>query len=138
WGPIQMYFRLAPNDLAAIRAGQWLVFSQEPRPGERPLPSEIARGVLQSLREERIIRRDDGFGMTTDPTDPRGVPVTAVPEMRAQVKLSIQQTELGQFTLEGLSGRFVHGTRELGGFSSHGPLAIGKSQAVTALENTTA
>src|SRR5207253_353331 len=30
WGPIQMYFRLSPNDLTAIRAGQWLIFSAEP------------------------------------------------------------------------------------------------------------
>jgi RNA polymerase sigma-70 factor, ECF subfamily len=135
WGPIQMYFRLSPHDLAAIRAGQWLIFSAEPRPGEQPLPPEIARGVLQSLREERIIRREDGFGVTTDLTDPRGVSLTAVPEMRAQVKLSVQQTELGQYTLEGLSGRFVHDTRQLGGFSSHGPLAAGKSHAVMPLEN---
>jgi RNA polymerase sigma-70 factor (ECF subfamily) len=137
WGPVQMYFRLSPNDLAAIRARQWLVFSAEPRPEERPLPPDLARGVLQSLREERVIRRDDGFSVTTDTTDPRGAPLTAVPEARAQVKLSVQQSELGQFTLEGLAGRFIkYGERrDAGGFSSHGPLATGKSREVVALEN---
>jgi RNA polymerase sigma-70 factor, ECF subfamily len=137
WGPIQMYFRLSPQDLASIRGGQWLIFSQEPRPGERPLPPEIARGILQSLREERIIRRPDGFGVTTDVTDPRGVPLPAVPEMRAQTKLTITQTELGQFTLEGSAGRFARNgeRRELNGFSSKGPLAHGRSLAGTAMEN---
>jgi hypothetical protein len=137
WGPIQMYFRLSPQELASIRAGQWLIFSQEPRSGEQPLPPEIARGVLQSLREERIIRRPDGFGVTTDLTDPRGVPLTEVPEVRAQVKLSVIQTEPGQFTLEGSAGRFARNgdRRDLDGFSSKGPLAHGKSQAVTAMEN---
>src|SRR2546427_408167 len=68
-------------------------------------------------------------------TVPRVVPLTAVPEMRVQVKLSIQQNELGQFTLEGFAGRFVHDSRQLCGFSSHGPLAAGKSHAVMASEN---
>src|SRR5205814_1048439 len=55
----------------------------------------------------------------------------------AQVKLSVQQSELGQFALEGLAGRYIkYGEgRVCGGFSSHGPLPSGKSQAVIALEN---
>src|SRR5205823_10394679 len=87
--------------------------------------------------EERVIRRDDGFSVTTDATDPRGVLLTAVLEARAQLKLSVQQSELGQFALEGLAGRFIkYGERrDCGGFSSHGPLATGKSREVVALEN---
>src|SRR5262249_17840958 len=34
WGAIQMYFRLSPQQLAALRAGQALVFSADPQPGE--------------------------------------------------------------------------------------------------------
>src|SRR5207244_3864825 len=47
WGAVQMYFRLSRNDLAALRAGQTLSFSAAPKPGEQPLPPDVARGVLQ-------------------------------------------------------------------------------------------
>src|SRR5437764_251815 len=62
WGPIQMYFRLTPQDLSALRAGHNLCF-EELKPGEssewlgwsnsspQPLPPDIARGVLQSWRD---------------------------------------------------------------------------------------
>src|SRR5207302_4213234 len=53
WGPLQAYFQLAPSEQAALRAGQELVFSADPEPGQRPLPAEISRGVLQSLRHLR-------------------------------------------------------------------------------------
>src|SRR5262249_60043221 len=50
WGPVQMYFRLSPQQQAAVRAGQRLVFAEEPGPGELPLPPDLARGVLQCNR----------------------------------------------------------------------------------------
>src|SRR5262249_20119407 len=55
WGPIQMYYRLSAPDMAAIRAGQELSFVQEPGPGDRLLPPEIARGVLQTFRTWPLI-----------------------------------------------------------------------------------
>src|SRR5205085_12182291 len=35
WAPIQMYFRLRPQELAALRAGRTLTFSAEAGPGEK-------------------------------------------------------------------------------------------------------
>ena len=45
WGPVQMYFQLTPQDLTALRAGEELTFSEEPKPGERRLPPEVAREI---------------------------------------------------------------------------------------------
>ena len=33
WGPIQMYFRLKPEQMAALRAGEELRFQEDPKPG---------------------------------------------------------------------------------------------------------
>jgi RNA polymerase sigma-70 factor (ECF subfamily) len=61
WGPMQMYFRLSPQEQAALRAGEWLSFSAQPGPGEQPLPPDVARGVLQSLRRLRAgVRAGEG------------------------------------------------------------------------------
>src|SRR5262249_27851288 len=57
WGPIQMYYRLSPRDLTALRGGEPLSFNQEPRPGEQPLSADLARRVVQSFRDWRL-RRD--------------------------------------------------------------------------------
>src|SRR5438046_5875962 len=66
WGVTQMYFRLTPQQLATLRAGEELRFSQVPTTGDLrswdlPLPSEVARGVLQSLRTLRLVKTRDGY-----------------------------------------------------------------------------
>jgi hypothetical protein len=101
WGAVQMYFRLSPQQQAALRAGHSLHFSQSPRPGETPLPPAIARGVLKSLRTVFFHRHPDGFGIGTGVTEPgpEDIPPSAVPEARADIDLSIRQTELGQIAL---------------------------------------
>src|SRR2546425_12827715 len=38
YGPIQMSFRLSPQEMAAMRAGQWLSFRADPRSDDLPLP----------------------------------------------------------------------------------------------------
>jgi hypothetical protein len=140
WGPIQMYFRLSPQDLATLRAGDWLNFSVEPSPGERPLPPDVARGVLQSLRDWRILVSDDGFVPVFDAEKaPNGLPPAAIPEMRARVILRMDQSELGQFVIEGMSGAegrgkgqgFLH-------FQPSGPLAVGMSAAIGDLHDRAA
>jgi hypothetical protein len=138
WGPIQMYTRLSRRDLEALRAGQWLVFSEEPRPGEQPLPPDLARGVLQSVRNLRAYKHDQGYAVTSDLTDPRGVALTANPDVRAQIGLEMPQAELGQFTYNGQSGFFT--PRNLKGGSSLftatvNPLASGRSPATLKPEN---
>src|SRR3989442_326081 len=56
WAPIQLYFRLSAQEQAALRDGQELRFSQEPKPGQSPLPPDVARVVLQPRREVRLVR----------------------------------------------------------------------------------
>src|SRR5262249_14825520 len=56
WGPIQMYFRLSSQEKLALLAGEKLYFSEGPRPGERPLPPEVARGVMQGWRGLRVTK----------------------------------------------------------------------------------
>jgi hypothetical protein len=109
WGAIQMYFRLSPRDQAALRSGQSLSFSGAPGEDERPLPPEVARGTLQSKRDWRIVRRTtashgDVWIPAPDANDPAALALTSVPEVRATVGLTIFQSELGQFTLNGSSG----------------------------------
>jgi hypothetical protein len=140
WGPLQMYSRLAPQEHSALRAGQELRFSAEPKPGERLLPPQVARGVLQSLRHLGILRLQDGsLGVTTDREIVDARPPAAVPEARALVTLKIRQSELGQFTLSGESGFFARskpdgdvGTANSG---DDGPLAVGTSPGARQPQN---
>jgi RNA polymerase sigma-70 factor (ECF subfamily) len=85
WGPLHIYFRLSPQQLEALHVGLQLVFSSEPVPGEQPLPRDLAHAVLQSLRDWRLIQSDHGYGDTSDLTDPRGVALTAIPEVGAKI-----------------------------------------------------
>jgi Putative zinc-finger len=109
WGVIQMYFRLSAQDQAALRSGQSLYLSGAPEGEERPLPPEVGRGVLQSLRDWRVVRRTtashgDVWIPAPDANDPAALPLTSVAEVRATVRLAVYQSELGQFTLNGESG----------------------------------
>jgi hypothetical protein len=111
WGAIQIYYRLSPRDLAALRAGQELTFSADPRPGEQPLPADLAPGVVGSLRDWRIRVWDGqpaGIGMAEQIAD--GLPLAAVPEARVSVKLRLGVRELGQFALVGGAGVNVGGS----------------------------
>jgi RNA polymerase sigma-70 factor, ECF subfamily len=118
WGPIQMYFRLSPQQHAALRAGEILYFHEEPGPGQYPLPKELPRGVLECNRTWRVIKRADGSNsLSPAGEDPKSVPLTAVPDLRAQIYLTLSQSELGQFTLGGASG-------VLGTFEGSGPYAV--------------
>ena len=105
WGPIQMYFRLSNQDILALRAGQRLTFSAAPDPGEQPLAPELARQVFQSFRDWRAISGGKGF-YPFDPARPDDPPLSAVPELRASITLTMAQTEPGKFTLDGHSTLF--------------------------------
>jgi RNA polymerase sigma factor (sigma-70 family) len=120
WGLLQMYFRLSGEEQAALRAGEELRFSEPLRPGEQPrspwfgrdtLPPELGRGVLQSLRNERLVLREGGYEGTSDPSFPGALPPAEVPEARGMVRLQISQSELGQFTLRGWAHAFTIGNR---------------------------
>src|SRR5207248_2155927 len=97
WGPIQVFFRLSPQELATLLAGEALTFSAEPQPDEHPLPPDVAGGVLQSWRDWRIARRGDRYEFDPAKNLPDGLPPASVPEVRARVVLKLGQSELGQF-----------------------------------------
>jgi RNA polymerase sigma-70 factor, ECF subfamily len=133
WGPMQIYFRLTPHEQTALRAGQMLTFSQDPRPGDHLLPAEVARGVLQAFRDRRVVRSEYGFGFVpVEPGESQGLPATAVPEVRALVTLWISQSELGQFAIDGHSGAFSPMDRPRSFFTTFhgGPYAVGRNLAL--------
>jgi hypothetical protein len=148
WGQIQMYFRLSPQQQATLLAGQEVGFSQEPRSGwspplgEQPLPAEVGRGVLQSQRNRRIYVRDGLFHLGDAENNPEGMLLAAVPEARAALKLRLQQSELGQFTLSGLPGVFIAQSSPMPGdfylFGEGPTLATGVSPAALDPDNAVA
>ena len=91
---------------AALRAGQTLIFSQEPTAGEQPLPADLARGILQSERDNRIFERDGAFRLGDAKDNPDGMLATAVPEARAKLMLRMPQSELCEFRVTGGPGVF--------------------------------
>jgi RNA polymerase sigma-70 factor, ECF subfamily len=144
WGPLQLYFRLSPQDQAILRSGQGLTFAMDGElagkvpgliggAGVRPLPPELRQGALQSLRDRRVVRRDGNY-QTAPADDPGGIPLTAAPEAQPIVTLELHESELGQFTLDGHSGFAIPNQNEPGkatfGLSSQGPYASGRSPAV--------
>jgi hypothetical protein len=139
WGPIHMYYRLSRQDMETLRGGQELAFSIEPRAGERALPPDLERGVLQSMRDWRVIKFDNGYSVATDLADPRSQVLTAVPEVHAQIKMGMSQSELGQFTFWGLSGFFTPRNLEQNSTiinnSVDHPVAQGRSPATLKPEN---
>jgi hypothetical protein len=132
WGPIQMYFRLSRSDMQALRAGQSLRFSGAPKPGERPLPPDVARGVFQAFREWRVATTEGGYEFGPAPiSGPNGVPIATIADARALVTVALEQSELGQFTLGGLSAALTVGERakEIRSQMGAPPYAVGRSAA---------
>jgi RNA polymerase sigma-70 factor (ECF subfamily) len=136
WGPIQMYFRLSRDETAALRAGETLIFSAVPRPGEHPLPPDVARGVLQGLRDWRVTlgqHAGDQMGIHAYDEAAKQMPdkpaPAAVPEARVRVDLSISQSELGRFTFSGGPGCFSVSDiyKNFDGTGPDGPWAIGQN-----------
>ena len=92
---------------------------------------EVARGVLQSLRTMRLFKTKHGYAQS-DEEDPRGDPLTAVPEARVLVSVKLKQTELGQFGLDGVIGYSAPGSWHL---KDRRPYAVGVSPRSVELEN---
>jgi RNA polymerase sigma-70 factor (ECF subfamily) len=142
WGQIQIYIRLSHQQQAALLAGQELTFSQEPKPGEQPLPADLAHGVLQSQRNRRIFVRDGQFHLGNPEKNPDGMLLAAVPEARAALTLRLRQSEPGQFTLSGQPGVFISQSSPMSGtfylFDECPPVATGVSPAALAPDNATA
>jgi hypothetical protein len=136
WGPAQLYFQLTPADLAALRAGEKLSFNAM----KRPLPPDLASGVMASLRDYRVTRRGDHFDAASAKELPDGMLPASTPEARPMVSLSLDRSELGQLTLRGFSGFYI-GTPPfyLSRMGDDGrSLAVGMSLAARAPENAVA
>jgi hypothetical protein len=133
WGPIQLYFRLSRADLAALRSGQRLTFSTEPKTGEQPLPPDVAHGVLQSQgrareEDEQVLRRpEDGAAPPSG-----GAPAA---EPKPEVVLAIQQSELGRFTLTGTTTIALASSEGMMRRISREEIASGESPAVMKPDN---
>jgi hypothetical protein len=123
WGAAQMYFRLSPDDLAALRAGRSLIYGSNvpPDPLGRPffsgkrtadgldfilrtLPPDVARGTLQGQRDWRMRSQGGEVQFGTPQQVPDGVPPASSPDARAAVILKLQQNELGEYLLIASSG----------------------------------
>jgi RNA polymerase sigma factor (sigma-70 family) len=136
WGPIQTYFRLSRQQQEALRAGRELTFSQEPRADEQPLPADIAHGVFQSFRGWHVVRHDGRVAFGPEQLVGSGVPPSASSDVRAEVSVTIQQSEPGQFTLGGHSG--VFGTGGINSGMGEAPYAVGRSPVADRPDNRVA
>jgi hypothetical protein len=116
WGALQMYGRLSSQEMGMLLSGQPISFSEAPRPGEQGfvgpstgvLPSDIGRGVLQSMRYWRLVKSKgeggvEGYEYTPDATTPGALPPSVIPSCRGRVVLSLDQSELGHSKLSGAS-----------------------------------
>jgi hypothetical protein len=143
WGAIQMYFRLSRQEQTAMRAGQQLVWSATPNPGEQPLPEDLRRGVLQGFRDWTVVKVGDGYRMAFEVANPKTapIPVPALAGAHSYMSLSIEQRDLGRTTLTGWSGwGSVNSKGEPGGAGggSSTPCATGISPTVLKPDNAKA
>jgi RNA polymerase sigma factor (sigma-70 family) len=150
WGVIQMFARLSSQDMALLRAGQELYFCEAPKAGEAPLPvgqrvlpPELGRGVLQSMRDWRLIKSRneegvEGYGYSTDRTAPGALPPAAIPTCRAGVTLRLNESELGRAQLGGnshLNSIGSNGQQYSDLQEHHGDCATGISPSVLSPNN---
>jgi hypothetical protein len=139
WGPARLWFRLSPDDLARLRAGERVTYSAEPwaDDDEQALAPELARGGLQALRDARVVLRDGGFRVGDAQSAPEGTPPADLPDARAKFTLELDQSDLGQFTLIGGTGVSISTRGHQHWVDSH-DLAIGESPAVRDPQNAVA
>jgi RNA polymerase sigma-70 factor (ECF subfamily) len=136
WGPLQVYFRLSPQEMQALRAGKTLKYSTSPSSrGELPLSRDLRDGVLQSQRDRHLIPATNA--LIEDLTDPRGLPLAAVPHAQAMVQLRLTQSELGQFALGGGPGVYCVDPIQYT-FTGNSPYAVGSSPATLNPDNAVA
>jgi hypothetical protein len=140
WGPANLYFNLAPEEMNALRSGERLSFSAWQVGGERAMPAELERGIIQSQSDVRVSgTADTGYRVRHVKEGGEGALPSAVPEARAKAALSMDRGEVGRFTLHGTSGIAVPG-RE-GGRNSIDmglPLGVGESPSVRSPKNASA
>jgi hypothetical protein len=114
WGLVQMYHRLSPQEITALRSGRTLTYAHAPGADEQPLPEEVASQVAQSLSHRRIVLSDDGVEWGDAKSHPHGVPPAVVPGLKPSLTLQLIQDEPGGLALTG--GAWLALDRPSGGF----------------------
>lgn len=102
--PAQLYGQLSPEDMTALRDGNYLNFSSQPDAGGRSISPEMSASILQSFPTARVLPHG---GLTSNAQGDdlkNGIPLTQAPGMNSQAALWISRSELGQFQLMGVSG----------------------------------
>jgi hypothetical protein len=138
WGGLQMYFRLSPEEMAALRTGQRLAFSSQPEPKEQPLPSELRLPILGTLSAYRFWRQGKSAGVGPAGSVPPGAEqyeLKALPEAQATTILLAGRSELGQIALEARSGFSVKSDNGSFAYDLDTVLARGVSPSVASPEN---
>jgi hypothetical protein len=152
-----MYFRLSPDEMAELRAGRALVFGSNVTPDPlgrpsfdgrrtadsldfvlRPLPPDIARGTLQSLRDWRVNETNGVAQFGTAQDVPNGEPVTSWSGARPAVILLLRQDEQGQYTMEASAGLAFGPDETRYKLEGSDPLAVGLSPSVARPDNRAA
>jgi hypothetical protein len=135
WGALQMYFRLSPEEMLALRSEQLLLYSSQPEAKDRPLPAELRLPILEVFSaDHRLWRQGDSHGLGPPSSVPVGAEQyepKALPEVRASVSLQLGRHELGQTAL-----MITCGLGAWGGAMSRGDdLAVGISPSVASPGN---
>ena len=145
WGPSRLYFGLSNEEHDTLLAGKPLSFGDSGMAGNnlsyseghQALPPALAQSVLNSLAGHAFIEGDsihmysDRDQASKDKVKGKS-PAEAGAQPSAQLRL--QRNELGQFTLEGMSGFSNGGSSALGGTT----LAVGISPSASSPKNAEA
>jgi hypothetical protein len=112
WGPIQMYFRLTPQQQLTLLSGKTLTFSSRPGPNQIPLPADLRRPVLESTGfslgsfQGKAAIVDGMFGEAQ-------TPLADLPDAYAEITLTAGRSELGQLKLHCSALGFIESKPDL-------------------------
>jgi hypothetical protein len=141
WGGLQMYFRLSPEEMAALRFGQELAYDSQPDPKERPLPNELRLAVLGTMSGFDFWKQGESFGVGPIGSAPAGAQEHEpkdLPEAQATVSLHASRSELGQIGLQAGSGFAVRSGNGSAAYNLDAVLAQGVSPSVASPANARA
>lgn len=134
---LKLYARMSPDDKAALRNGQRIVFSADSADTGHHIPEELRRPLLETFGIYRV----DADGRRAN-SDDSGTPLVDLPGARVSVGFHLTHTELGAITLqEAASVRYPFpdgGETGMGSPDAFGlPLATAHSTATEEIDNAT-
>ncbi len=141
WGAAQLYQSLSPAERTALRSGQELRFFAHSEQPNRRLPEEARQSLLQSWGLGGIIERNGkpqiDYGGPGLGGSPGSTPIAKYPGIVPSVRLKIDRSELGVFSLEAdVSMWLTKGDGSLGASTGHtNKLALGRSPSAEKPDN---